>query len=127
MAGASATSNGATEKRSGEAEKECKKGWLCKKTHFTRRWKPAWFQIKDSRLYYGGKEKYPVKSISLIGAGIEAQDQDGHFDWTIRPQGSERAYFFRAGSAEEQQQWMVAICEAQMGSGEHTSNACVIQ
>lgn len=69
----------------------------------------------------------PVKSISLIGAEIEALEQDGHFAWTIRPQGSKRTFFLRAGSAEEQQQWMVAICEAQMSSGEYTANACVVQ
>ncbi|XP_053470660.1 pleckstrin homology-like domain-containing protein [Ictalurus furcatus] len=126
MAGTSATSNGATEKRSEEA-KEAKKGWLSKKTIFTRRWKPAWFQIKDSRLYYGGNQKNPVKSISLIGAEIEALEQDGGFDWTIKPQGSKRTFFLRAGSAEEQQQWMMAICEVQMSSGEHASNACVVQ
>lgn len=62
MAGASATSNGAIEKHSEEVE-EAKKGWLSKKTHFTRRWKPVWFQIKDSQLYYGGKEKVH----SLVG------------------------------------------------------------
>ncbi|KAK3516938.1 hypothetical protein QTP70_028230 [Hemibagrus guttatus] len=126
MAGTSATSNGASEKRSEEAE-EAKKGWLSIKTHFTRRWKPAWFQLKDSKLYYGGNGKNPGKSISLIGAEMEALEQDGRFDWTIRPQGSKRTFFLRAGSAEEQQKWMVAICEAQMSSGEHASNACVVQ
>ncbi|XP_027011169.2 pleckstrin homology-like domain-containing protein [Tachysurus fulvidraco] len=126
MAGTSATSNGATEKRLEEA-KGAKKGWLSKKTHFTRRWKQAWFQIKDSKLYYGENEKNPVKSISLIGAEIEALEHEGGFDWTIRPQGSKRTFFLRAGSAEDQQQWMVAICEAQMSSREHTSNACVVQ
>lgn len=69
----------------------------------------------------------PLKSISLIGAEIEALEQDGGFDWTIKPQGSKRTFFLRAGSAEEQQQWMVAICEEQMSSGEHASNACVVQ
>lgn len=65
--------------------------------------------------------------MSLIGAEIVAQEQDGCFGWTIKPQGSKRTFYLRAGSAEEQQQWMVAICEAQMGSGEHALNACVVQ
>lgn len=69
----------------------------------------------------------PGKSISLIGAEIEALEQEGHFDWTVRPQGSKRTFFLRAGSAKEQQQWMVAICEAQMSSGKHIPNACVVQ
>uniref|UniRef100_A0A3B1KIZ7 PH domain-containing protein n=1 Tax=Astyanax mexicanus TaxID=7994 RepID=A0A3B1KIZ7_ASTMX len=94
MAVVSATSNGSTEKRLEEAEGG-KSGWLSKKTQFTRRWRPAWFQIQESRLIYGGNDR--------------------------------RTFFLRAGSAEEQQEWMVAICEAQMSSGEHSSNACVVQ
>lgn len=83
--------------------------------------------VKVNSLAVGLFLQNPVKSISLIGAEIEALEQDGRFDWTIRPQRSKRTFFLRAGSAEEQQQWMVAICEAQMSSGEHASNACVVQ
>ncbi|TSP57644.1 Pleckstrin homology domain-containing family A member 6 [Bagarius yarrelli] len=126
MAGSSATSNGATEKHLIKAENG-KNGWLSKKTQFTRRWKPVWFQIKDSKLFYGETEKNPVKSISLVGAEIEALEKDGGLGWIIRPHGGKRSFFFRAESAEEQQQWMEAICEAQMSSGERTANACVVQ
>ncbi|XP_062857087.1 pleckstrin homology-like domain-containing protein [Trichomycterus rosablanca] len=126
MAGASATSNGASEKRSEEPEGG-KKGWLSKKTQFTRRWKPVWFHIKDSQLYYGGNEQTPVKSISLIGAEVEALEDDTCFSWTIKPQNRNRTFFLKAGSAEEQQQWMVALVEAQMSSKEHAVNACVLQ
>ncbi|KAG9283097.1 kinesin-related protein 1 [Astyanax mexicanus] len=126
MAVVSATSNGSTEKRLEEAEGG-KSGWLSKKTQFTRRWRPAWFQIQESRLIYGGNEQTAAKIISLIGAQIEALEDDGRFGWTITPKNSRRTFFLRAGSAEEQQEWMVAICEAQMSSGEHSSNACVVQ
>ncbi|KAI4903134.1 hypothetical protein NFI96_033600 [Prochilodus magdalenae] len=126
MAVASATSNGSTGKRLEEAE-ESKTGWLSKRTHFTRRWRPAWFQIQDSKLFYGGNEKNASKAISLIGAQVEALKDDGRFGWTVTPKNSNRTFFLRADSAEEQQEWMVAICEAQMKSGAHTSNACVVQ
>ncbi|XP_036438693.1 pleckstrin homology-like domain-containing protein [Colossoma macropomum] len=122
MAVVSATSNGATEDAEGS-----KAGWLSKKTQFTRRWRPAWFQINQSRLLYGPNEKTAAKTISLIGARVEALEDDGRFGWAITPKNSKRTFFLRAGSAEEQQEWMVAVCEAQIKSGKHASNACVVQ
>ncbi|KAL6486650.1 hypothetical protein MHYP_G00060420 [Metynnis hypsauchen] len=122
MALVSATSNGATEDAEGS-----KAGWLSKKTQFTRRWRPAWFQIQQSKLLYGANEKSSAKTISLIGARVEAQEADGRFGWTITPKNSKRTFFLRADSAEEQQEWMVAVCEAQIKSGEHAPNACVVQ
>ncbi|XP_066532455.1 pleckstrin homology-like domain-containing protein [Hoplias malabaricus] len=128
MAEGCATSNGAGEKRLEDPEEEKgKSGWLSKKTQFTRRWKPAWVQIKHSQLLYGANEQTAVKVIRLIGAQVEALEGEGHFGWTITPKHSKRRFVLRADSAEEQQDWMVAICEAQMKSGEHASNACVVQ
>lgn len=54
MAVVSATSNGTVEK---VVEANDKKGWLLKRTHFTYRWKLAWFELKDSVLVYGDNEK----------------------------------------------------------------------
>ncbi|CAB1340411.1 unnamed protein product [Coregonus sp. 'balchen'] len=96
MAVVSATSNGADE--NSFAVKEDKKGWLSKRTHFTHRWKPAWFQLKETKLLYGENE----------------EDR-------------KRTFFLRAGTTSEQQGWMEAICEAQLSSRDHATNACVVQ
>lgn len=50
----SATSNGTVENGVDAIDK---KGWLLKRTHFTYRWKLAWFELKDSMLVYGDNEK----------------------------------------------------------------------
>lgn len=51
----SATSNG-TNANSAEIKDE-KKGWLSKRTQFTHRWKPTWFQLNETQLVYGENEE----------------------------------------------------------------------
>lgn len=67
MAVVSATSNGTVEN---VVEENDRKGWLLKRTHFTYRWKLAWFELKESMLVYGDNEKVRrrirVLYISLI-------------------------------------------------------------
>lgn len=59
---------------------------------------------------------------------MEPLEGNTSFGWTITPgDSSHRTFFLRASTQEEQQQWMEAICEAQMRSQEHVSNACVVQ
>ncbi len=55
------------------------------------------------------------------------EDDDGTFGWTLTPKHSKRTFTLRASTAEEQQAWMSAICEAQLTSEGHSSNACVVQ
>ncbi|KAG5276602.1 hypothetical protein AALO_G00107560 [Alosa alosa] len=120
MAVVSATSNGTVEND--------RKGWLLKRTHFTYRWKLAWFELKDSLLVYGDNEKRLHKAINLVGAEMEPLEGNTSFGWTITPgDSSHRTFFLRASTEEEQQQWMEAICEAQLRSGEQGPNACVLQ
>lgn len=57
MAVESATSNGTTDE---DHSDQCKKGWLLKKTHYTKRWKLVWFHIRDGNLFYGGNEEVRV-------------------------------------------------------------------
>ncbi|KAJ8275006.1 hypothetical protein COCON_G00096310 [Conger conger] len=125
MAVVSATSNGLVENTT--ETKENKKGWLSKRTHFSYRWKPAWFEVTETKLLYGENEEEPQKTINLIGAEVEALEGDGAFGWTITPKDSSRTFFLRASSEAEQRGWMLAICEAQLSSTEHASNACVVQ
>uniref|UniRef100_A0AAY4C452 PH domain-containing protein n=1 Tax=Denticeps clupeoides TaxID=299321 RepID=A0AAY4C452_9TELE len=117
MAGPPATSNGATER----------KGRLLKRAHFTRRWKPTWFRMVESKLLYGGKPENLHKTINLVGADVRLVDCDPNFGWSITPKDGGRTFFLRASTAEEQQAWMESICEAQLASQEHGSNACVLQ
>ncbi|KAL2081841.1 hypothetical protein ACEWY4_021659 [Coilia grayii] len=128
MAVVSATSNGSVENT---VERIVKKGWLLKRSHFTYRWKLAWFELKDNMLAYGDDEKRPHKTINLVGAEMEAlQGHASSCGWTITPSGDgsrHRTYFLRASTVEEQQQWMEAICEARLRSGEHGPHACVVQ
>ncbi|XP_051954603.1 pleckstrin homology-like domain-containing protein [Xyrauchen texanus] len=127
MAVESATSNGTTDETHPEERDECKKGWLFKKTQYTKRWKRVWFHVRDGRLFYGVNEQLAEKTINLVGAKVEVLDDDGRFDWTVTTQDSIRTFILRADSAEERQAWMTAICEAQLSSQEHNSNACVLQ
>ncbi|KAG9347380.1 hypothetical protein JZ751_004947 [Albula glossodonta] len=69
----------------------------------------------------------PQKTINLIGAEVAATEGDRAYGWTITPKHSRRTYFLRAKSEAEQQGWMLAICEAQLSSRDHASNACVVQ
>ncbi|KAI7799716.1 pleckstrin homology-like domain-containing protein [Triplophysa rosa] len=127
MAVESATSNGTTdESHSGEIEK-CNKGWLLKKTHYTKRWKQLWFHIRDGNLFYGVNEESTEKAINLVGAKVELLDGEDRFGWTITPRDSKRTFFLGTDAAEERQAWMTAICEAQLSSKDHNSNACVVQ
>ncbi|XP_043076091.1 pleckstrin homology-like domain-containing protein [Puntigrus tetrazona] len=128
MALESATSNGTTDENHPEEREERKKGWLFKKTHYTKRWKIMWFQIRDGQLVYGFNEQSAEKAINLVGATVEMLEGDaGRFGWTLTPKHKKRTYILRANTAEEQQAWMSAICEAQLTSEEHSSNACVLQ
>ncbi|KAK2883702.1 hypothetical protein QQF64_016619 [Cirrhinus molitorella] len=127
MALESATSNGTTDENHPEEREERKKGWLFKKTHYTKRWKMMWFYIRDGQLVYGFNEKSAEKAINLVGAKVEILEGDGTFGWTVTPKDSKRTFILRANTAEEQQGWMTAICEAQLNSEEHNSNACVVQ
>ncbi|XP_067097314.1 pleckstrin homology-like domain-containing protein [Osmerus mordax] len=124
MAVESATSNGADEN---SKLKEDKKGWLSKRTHFTHRWKTTWFQLKDTQLLYGQNEGKPVKSIDIVGAVVETDEGGGSYGWTITPKDRSRTFYLRAESVVDQQGWMLAVCEAQLTSTEHASNACVLQ
>ncbi|KAJ8270966.1 hypothetical protein GJAV_G00121270 [Gymnothorax javanicus] len=125
MAVVSATSNGVVENTA--QKKENKRGWLSKRTHFTYRWKPAWFEVTEGKLRYGENKEEPQKTINLIGAEVQALEGDGIFGWTITPKDSRRTFFLRASCEAEQQDWMFAICEAQLSSREHASNACAVQ
>nr|XP_046147215.1 pleckstrin homology-like domain-containing protein [Oncorhynchus gorbuscha] len=126
MAVVSATSNGADENL--VEIKEDKKGWLSKRTHFTHRWKRAWFQLKETILFYGENEEKLLKPINLVGAVVEVvEGGDGSFEWTITPKDRKRTFFLKAGTIAEQQGWMEAICEAQLSSRDHATNACVVQ
>ncbi|KAI1897382.1 hypothetical protein AGOR_G00082730 [Albula goreensis] len=125
MAVVSATSNGLAENTT--ETKENRKGWLSKRTHFTYRWKPAWFEVTETKLMYGDSKEVPQKTINLIGAEVAATEGDRAYGWTITPKHSRRTYFLRARSEAEQQGWMLAICEAQLSSRDHASNACVVQ
>lgn len=60
MAVDSATSNGTTDESHLEEIDKCKKGWLLKKTHYTKRWKQLWFHIRDGNLFYGVNEEVRV-------------------------------------------------------------------
>ncbi|XP_056301524.1 pleckstrin homology-like domain-containing protein [Danio aesculapii] len=123
MALESATSNGKSDENHPE---ECK-GWLFKKTHYTRRWKMLWFHLKDGKLIYGLNEESAEKVIDLAGARMEVQDGDGSFCWSVRPKGGKRVYLLRAANAAEQRLWMTAILETQLMTGVTCSNACVLQ
>ncbi|KAJ8008880.1 hypothetical protein DPEC_G00083030 [Dallia pectoralis] len=124
MAVVSATSNGAHE----NALKEDKRGWLSKRAHFSHRWKTVWVQVKESQLLYGENEEKLMKTINLVGAVVETvEGRDGSFEWTISPKDRKRTFFVRAGCAAEQKEWMEAICEAQLRSTDHATNACVVQ
>ncbi|XP_067239487.1 pleckstrin homology-like domain-containing protein [Chanodichthys erythropterus] len=128
MALESATSNGTTDENHPEEKEEWKEGWLFKKTHYTMRWKLMWCHIRDGQLIYGFNEKSAEKAINLVGAKVEMlEGDDGTFGWTITPKDSKRTFMLRASSAEEQWACMTAICEAQLSSEQHCSNACVVQ
>lgn len=59
---------------------------------------------------------------------MEPLEGGASFGWTITPgDGGQRTFFLRASTEEEQQQWMEAICEAQLRSQDHGSHACVVQ
>ncbi|XP_067273408.1 pleckstrin homology-like domain-containing protein [Pseudorasbora parva] len=127
MALESATSNG-TDENHPEEKVEWKEGWLFKKTLYTRRWKLMWFHIRDGLLIYGCNEKSAEKAINLVGAKVEMlEGDDGALGWTITPKDSKRTFMLRADGAEEQQACVTAICEAQLSSEQHSSNACVVQ
>ncbi|XP_036406062.1 pleckstrin homology-like domain-containing protein [Megalops cyprinoides] len=121
----SATSNGALENTSETVES--KTGWLSKRTHFTYRWKPAWFKLGETKLLYGDKEEETRKSIDLVGAKVDVMDGDGVFGWTVTPKDGKRTFCLRAGSELERQDWMLAICQAQLRARAQPSNACVLQ
>ncbi|KAL0967276.1 hypothetical protein UPYG_G00250200 [Umbra pygmaea] len=126
MAVVSATSNGVDEKSI--AINEGKKGWLSKRTQYTHRWKKAWFELTDSQLLYGEDEKKRLKIINLVGAVVETvEGRDGSFEWTVTPKDRKRTYFVRATSTAEQQEWMEAICEAQLISRDPATKTCVLQ
>ncbi|XP_066575899.1 PH domain-containing protein DDB_G0274775 [Amia ocellicauda] len=127
MAVVSATSNGVEE--TAAETTAAKKGWLSKRTQFTYRWKPAWFVLKETQLLYGDNEKEDHKKINLVGASIKpVEDSGSQFSWTVTPKESKRIYFLRASSAEEQEEWMQAICTALMSSSSgHASHTCIIQ
>ncbi|XP_065125021.1 oxysterol-binding protein 1 [Paramisgurnus dabryanus] len=129
MAVESATSNGTTdENHPEEIIDKCKKGWLFKKTHYTKRWKVAWFHIRNGNLFYGVNEESTEKCINLAGANMDLlEGDDDRFGWTITPRDSKRTFFLSADAAEERQAWMTAICEEQLNSEQHNSNACVVQ
>lgn len=57
MAVVSATSNGSVENT---GERVGKRGWLLKRSHFTHRWKRAWFELQDNILVYGDDEKVGI-------------------------------------------------------------------
>ena len=59
----------------GDTKQQDKKGWLSKRTQFTHRWKPAWFQLKDTQLVYGENEE--VRSITRMDGG-EMNTTVGH-------------------------------------------------
>lgn len=65
MALESATSNGTTDENHPEERDERKKGWLFKKTHYTKRWKMMWFHIRDGQLVYGFNEKVRANNSDL--------------------------------------------------------------
>lgn len=65
MALESATSNGTTDENHPEKGDEWKKGWLLKKTHYTKRWKMMWFHIKEGQLVYGFNEKVRANNTGL--------------------------------------------------------------
>uniref|UniRef100_A0A8C2JR97 Si:ch73-111k22.3 n=1 Tax=Cyprinus carpio TaxID=7962 RepID=A0A8C2JR97_CYPCA len=127
MALESATSNGTTDENHPEESDGRIKGWLFKKTHYTKRWKMMWFHIRDAQLVYGFNEKSAEKAINLVGAKVEMLEGDGKLGWTVTPKHSTRSFMLQASTAEEQQAWMSAICEAQLSSEQHSSNACVLQ
>lgn len=58
---------------------------------------------------------------------MELLDGEDTFGWTVTPRDSKRTFFLMADAAEERQAWMTAICEAQLSSKDHNSNACVVQ
>ncbi|XP_059354003.1 pleckstrin homology-like domain-containing protein [Carassius carassius] len=127
MALESATSNGTTDENHPEKGDEWKKGWLLKKTHYTKRWKMMWFHIREGQLVYGFNEKSAEKAINLVGAKVEMLEGAGALVWSVTPRDSERSFLLQARTAEERQAWMSAICEAQLSSQQHRSNACVLQ
>ncbi|XP_063078748.1 pleckstrin homology-like domain-containing protein [Engraulis encrasicolus] len=134
MAVVSATSNGSVENT---GERVGKRGWLLKRSHFTHRWKRAWFELQDNILVYGDDEKRACKQINLLGAEmvlLKGEASSSCCGWTVTPSADgsrhrhqHRTYFLRASTAEEQQQWMEAICEARMRAGEQMPHACVLQ
>lgn len=65
MALESATSNGTADENHPEESDGRKKGWLFKKTHYTKRWKMMWFHIRDAQLVYGFNEKVRANNAGL--------------------------------------------------------------
>ncbi|XP_029902591.1 PH domain-containing protein DDB_G0274775 [Myripristis murdjan] len=120
-------SAGGAEEDSSAAVKVERKGWLSKRSRFTSRWRRTWFELKDGQLLYGRSEEKPVKSIDLTGAVLETEEGPGTFGWTITTRDSKRTFHLRAGSAAEQNSWMVCVCEAQIRSTPQGANACVLQ
>ncbi|XP_039604037.1 pleckstrin homology-like domain-containing protein [Polypterus senegalus] len=128
MAEESATSNGSLRNFTTH-ESTSKRGWLFKRSHFTHRWKPAWFVLHETQLMYGKNETAPLKKINLIGAHVkEADSSNQEYIWTVTPLDSKRTFFLKAGSEVEQQEWMEAVAEVLMKSSKGGSyHACIVQ
>ncbi|XP_037069215.1 pleckstrin homology domain-containing family A member 3-like, partial [Pollicipes pollicipes] len=86
-------------------------GILHKWTNYWNGWQPRWFILEDGILsYYQSKEDVSKGSkgsikVSVCDIGVHATDST-RLDLTIP---SEQHYYLRAGSAQQRQQWLIAL------------------
>ncbi|XP_037068515.1 pleckstrin homology domain-containing family A member 3-like, partial [Pollicipes pollicipes] len=92
---------------------------LHKWTNYWNGWQPRWFILEDGILsYYQSKEDVSKGSkgsikVSVCDIGVHATDST-RLDLTIP---SEQHYYLRAGSAQQRQQWLIALGCAKQAAG----------
>ncbi|XP_013409843.1 uncharacterized protein LOC106173303 [Lingula anatina] len=111
-------------------------GWLHKRSKLSRKWCKKWCLLYKTDLLYGDQpedqNKIPrakMKAVSLVGAEIAESDIDNKINgFSIKPKGKKRTFYFCADTAQEQINWMEAICLAKISNRTtDNSEACVIQ